>query len=220
MKITRKQNFTLIELLVVIAIIGILVSILLPSIVQAREKAKTALCISNTRQVGVIVNLYTISNNEKLPGPAYRFVRGAYKTDTPYLQRILAGEAGLEEPDGSQFIIFPLTNCPSYTTTTDYDPTPQPSYYSDQFLTHGRNENGEFYFGDARDDYFADSKFINEVESPSEENSLQEYDQIKAGLAIKRTSPIPRHGTKGGNFIRVSLWFDGHSVATVKKAED
>ena len=45
------KKFTLIELLVVVAIIGILVSILLPSISSARKKASMAVCVSNLKQI-------------------------------------------------------------------------------------------------------------------------------------------------------------------------
>ena len=46
----RHRRFTLIELLIVVAIIGILVSILLPSLRRARTKAKIAICLSNQSQ--------------------------------------------------------------------------------------------------------------------------------------------------------------------------
>ena len=47
------KKFTLIELLVVVGILGILVSLLLPSLSKAREKGKSAVCKSNLKQVGL-----------------------------------------------------------------------------------------------------------------------------------------------------------------------
>ena len=66
-----KNKFTLIELLVVIAIIGILASILLPSLSNARKKAEASVCMSNLKQVYVGMHLFTADNGQKLPGPMY-----------------------------------------------------------------------------------------------------------------------------------------------------
>ncbi len=64
----RTFGFTLVELLVVIAIIGVLVSLLLPSIQSAREAARRAACKNNVRQLGVAVLSYESSNAALPPG--------------------------------------------------------------------------------------------------------------------------------------------------------
>jgi len=63
----KKQGFTLIELLVVIAIIAILAAILFPVFAQAREKARTASCGSNARQLGLAIRMYSQDYDEHFP---------------------------------------------------------------------------------------------------------------------------------------------------------
>jgi prepilin-type N-terminal cleavage/methylation domain-containing protein len=62
------KKFTLIELLIVIAIIGILVTLLLPSLAKAREAAKSAVCMSNLSQINKAAAMYLHDNNERFPG--------------------------------------------------------------------------------------------------------------------------------------------------------
>ncbi|MCH2204356.1 MAG: type II secretion system GspH family protein [Lentisphaerales bacterium] len=60
-------KFTLVELLIVIAILGLLVSILFPSLAKARERAKEALCQSNQSQL--VKTMFTFADKNDMDFP-------------------------------------------------------------------------------------------------------------------------------------------------------
>lgn len=77
----RQRGFTLIELLVVIAIIAILAAILMPVFAQAREKARTASCQSNLKQIMTAIHMYTQDYDEQpMPGLWYQVGGGNWTT--------------------------------------------------------------------------------------------------------------------------------------------
>ncbi len=78
------MRFTLIELLVVIAIISILASMLLPALKSAKDMAKSSLCLSNLRQLGITEQMYINDFNEWI-APAYRALTATLPARTWYL---------------------------------------------------------------------------------------------------------------------------------------
>src|SRR4051812_43882208 len=67
----HRGAFTLVELLVVIGIIAILISVLLPTLSNARKSAYRTKCMSNMRQLGDAYKLYQLDNKGWWP-PAWQ----------------------------------------------------------------------------------------------------------------------------------------------------
>ena len=63
----NKTGFTLIELLVVVSIIALLIAILMPALGAAREASRTAVCLSNTKQMALATVAYATENDMDLP---------------------------------------------------------------------------------------------------------------------------------------------------------
>lgn len=63
----KKASFTLIELLVSVSIIAILVSLLLPALANAKERARRVACLNTVRQFIIATHLYAEDSKDRLP---------------------------------------------------------------------------------------------------------------------------------------------------------
>lgn len=64
-KKSKQKAFTLIELLTVVSLISILMSLLLPALMQAKNKVKQISCVNNLKQLGGSWHLYLNDNDDK-----------------------------------------------------------------------------------------------------------------------------------------------------------
>ncbi len=94
------SGFTLVELLVVIGIIALLIAVLLPSLIKARESANQIKCMSNMRQIVGAMLDFTNDHHGFMPaGGGY----GLYQFDTTgWLFQQVTSDANT--PDGADWI--------------------------------------------------------------------------------------------------------------------
>jgi prepilin-type N-terminal cleavage/methylation domain-containing protein len=84
-----KKAFTLIELLVVIAIIAILAAILFPVFAQARDKARSASCLSNLKQWGIAAGMYTQDYDQMFVPPFHYGIPATVSPDIDWWDDLL-----------------------------------------------------------------------------------------------------------------------------------
>ncbi len=93
--------FTLIELLVVVAIIALLISILIPSLSQAREGARSAVCKANLRSIKQAFDMYAQENRGLWPPVMDEY--NANRWPVPFFKSgIITEELARFNPDGTQ----------------------------------------------------------------------------------------------------------------------
>lgn len=121
----RPKAFTLIEVLVVVGIIALLVAVLIPSLIRAREQAKLVIDEANLKEIGKAIPMYVLDHRDKFPGPVHpamlRFRTGyTDKQQNFYLPNLLRkyfSEASRTKSNTT--IADKIATCPSFPVSDD-----------------------------------------------------------------------------------------------------
>lgn len=103
------KGFTLIEILVVIAIISILSAILFPVFARTRENARKTSCLSNLKQLGMGVQMYSQDYDEKIPAAYLYWVTGNTNYLNSWMQLVMPYVKNAQ-----------VCECPSYSAASIY----------------------------------------------------------------------------------------------------
>lgn len=104
----KKHGFTLIELLVVIAVIAILLAVAMPSLMAAKEQARSVYCRSNIKQLCIAAASYTVENDEYYP-------------IARYTMQVSREQAVASSPSGSIYRVVPFGDPLPSTETVIYN---------------------------------------------------------------------------------------------------
>jgi prepilin-type N-terminal cleavage/methylation domain-containing protein len=197
-----RRAFTLIELLVVVAIIAILASLLLPALARAKNKAFTARCLSNLKQLGVTLHMYTADNTEHFPysgrdWPQMPFV-DLMKLFNPYISTNGAGFYLCPADKGVPWnYAWTKINGASTGITTNQLLFPNSYYYYHQF-----------YYEDRSDGPKMTQRLTADVRSPSKKAIMSCFAEPQFGNVGDKNIA---HGNKGFPI----LFADSHSAYTL-----
>ena len=140
---SRAGAFSLVELLVVIGIIGVLLSLLMPALARARQHANSVKCMSNLRQIGLALQIYS----ETYKGWLYPVGARDPVTGVP---RTLGLEPGLPKEQRWPSLVFqpPVWNPPIMLCPSDFEPAEEHSYLlnkhlADRGVKFGRSRVGQ-----------------------------------------------------------------------------
>jgi len=192
-----RMAFTLIELLVVIAIIAILASLLLPVLTKAKKKAQLANCLSNLKQLGVTMTMYTGDNLDVFPFSGNSFAQLPF-VDLLYLMNPYVSVNDhaffLCPADRGQGFNFQLMEEQNYLSTNQL-------LFPDSYY---------YYYGFYNDDGLTGLKprKVQEVRSPTKKAMMPCFASTpNTAFDITKNTTTGGHGIKGMSL----LFADDHS---------
>lgn len=191
-KVIKKKYVSLIEILVVVAIIGILASLLLPSLGKARKRSQATVCGSNLKQMGIVFQMYSDDNRglmmyatNGLNGTSYRTWSNSGETFGAYLNNLHVHSS------------HDLLWCPSdpyaeaYASSNSHKHEPSYGYnsnLSNQKMSNVASPNETIAFADSG--HRSEDDFMARILSTGESRNIY----------------WERHDNNGANI----LWVDGH----------
>lgn len=208
---TKSKNFTLLELMIVIAIMGILLTLLMPSLEKARTAAKIAVCHSNLKQHGIALAAYMSSGNNRFPIDTslndqqmyyYSGKRGNYNmvnsvdSDKKFLNKYM----GYEE----QGLDIPVAKCPLDNNKIDRLNNTVYDFLGSSYMASSRPEA---WCPDVMDWSSKSTLSLAEVMRPSKMGIVFAFGAWhKSAAPMWYSDDMTVHGRKGFEF----LFVDGH----------
>ncbi|AQT67290.1 type II secretion system protein G [Anaerohalosphaera lusitana] len=168
----KGSGFTLIELLVVISIIALLLAIMMPALGMVKEKAKSLVCRTNLKTLGLASRLYAEEHNGKMPEQYYYNDAGNFAGYRVWVRQLAPYAAEVDE----------ARYCPSAKVK------PKPSDVDLQGAVTGNSRKSwMFKYGDTLDDceygcYGLNGWFYSDKEGPNYYKKLG---------SVKQASSVP-----------------------------
>ena len=205
-----KNKFTLLELLIVIAVIGILITLLMPSLRAAKEASYNAVCVSNLAQINRLAHLHTKDNTGRLPAHSFHYKDDQLQGNETEAD-LFTGEAMHDASKRGKYwsennigkYLFPggtndyakhaIYNCPSNTITTHQSTGEKIEFPVAYYVNTIIGPNGKSPWADnwgitdTRDVYFTN---LSEITQPNELMSV--YD-----CAVGWDGKVPASGAGG-----------------------